>query len=46
MSQNQQQHILSLLGDELAKVYSDHDGALADLTQKKDAECEQKVAQK
>ena len=46
MSQNNNQHILSLLNDELARIHSNHDVALADLTQKMEAENDQKLAQK
>ena len=46
MSQNNNQQILSLLNDELARIHSNHDVALADLTQKKQDECNQMVAHK
>ena len=45
MFQNDQ-HILTLLGDELGRIHSNHNVALADLTQKMEAENDQKLAQK
>ena len=45
MSQNDQ-HILALLGDELGRIHANHKVALADLTQKMEAENDQKIAQK